>query len=780
MDLNGQPIQAQLPQGQAGAGVRLLVGGQVQGVGFRPFVYRLARHCRLTGQVRNASTGVVIELEGKEEDIAQFQERLLCECPAAARIDNLRAEESVPKGYAAFSIQPSEPGERPRVRIPRDLATCPACIGDIFGKGNRRREYPFTNCTACGPRYSILTGIPYDRPATTMHRFVMCGPCFTEYATPTDRRFHAQPNACPACGPRIALWDRAGRQVADADTAIGAAAEGLRRGQIMALKGLGGFQLLARADQSNVVVRLRQRKQRPSKPLAVMVSSLEDAEAIGRLGLAERTLLLSPENPIVLVDSQGNTPLAPEVAPRVRDVGLFLPTTPLHHLLLAEVGLPLVATSGNRAEEPIVTDEADAVRRLAGIADVFLVHDRPIVRGLDDSVVRVIAGRPVTLRLARGYAPMPIRTPEGWADGPPVLAVGGHQKSAVAIWTGAQAVLTQHVGDLDGPETRASFRALTRDLADLYKFEPAALTCDLHPDYFTTRWAGEQNHPVIPVQHHHAHAVACMAEHDLLDCEVLAFTWDGTGYGPDGTIWGGEVLRVRAAGFERIASLLPFPLPGGEAAIHRPARAAFGLLSMQLSEEVLVRSEWPRRLGLTLPQARALGSVVRQRTAMPWTSSVGRLFDAVAALVLNVQQVSYEGEAALWLEASADPLVMDAYPLPFASGRDDPLPRGDWRPMLQRIMHDLARDEDVGTIAARFHNALAAWASAVATRHPQKEVVLAGGCFQNRLLTERTVAALQQTGRGVYLCSQVPPGDGGLAVGQLAVAMAGLRQAGKD
>jgi hydrogenase maturation protein HypF len=758
--------------------VRILIRGRVQGVGFRPFVFRLARQYYLGGHARNTPTGVLIELEGDPASLARFQDRLVADAPEAAAIDDLTIEAMPATGRSAFVIEASSPSAPPLTRIPHDAATCVECRQDIFEPRNRRQRYPFTNCTACGPRYSIVEAMPYDRPATAMRRFPMCAACQAEYQAPDGRRFHAQPNACAACGPQVVLWDQQGRSLAGSENALAAAAALLRQGRILAVKGLGGFQLVVRADQAETVLHLRQRKNRPSKPLAVMVPSLEAAEDVAVLGPVERRLLTSSANPIVLVEKRpGSLPEA--LAPRVGTAGLFLPTTPLHHLLLAELGLPVVATSGNRSEEPIVTDEREAVGRLSGIADAFLVHDRPIVRHVDDSVVRVVAGQPMTFRLARGYAPLPLPTLEA-RHCPPILATGGHQKTALAVWTGTQAILVQHIGDLDNPETRATFGRVVEDLAGLYHFEPAVLACDLHPDYFTTRWAQDRNQPVRQVQHHHAHAVACMVEHDLRDREVLALTWDGTGYGPDGTIWGGEVLRAGCTGFQRVASLLPFPLPGGELAIRRPGRAAFGLLWLLCGEETVLQDDGlRRRLGLLPHEARVLATMIRRGINTPWTASVGRLFDAVAALVLGAHEVSYEGEAAVWLEAVADPTGADEYPLPLrppeecepAAG-DRVIPRGDWRPMLSAILADLASGVEAGVIAARFHNALARWAAVVASRQPLREVVLGGGCFQNRFLTERTLEALGRVNRHVYFSSHIPPGDGGLAVGQLAVAMA--------
>ncbi len=763
-------------------GLRLIVRGQVQGVGFRPFVYRLARECSLGGRVRNAPEGVVIEVEGQAPDLQQFETRLLAEAPAPAAIDGVRRQETAAAGLTTFAIDLSAAPDLVVVRVPRDLATCPACRREIFEPADRRHGYPFTNCTACGPRFSILLGLPYDRPLTAMRQFTMCAPCTAEYHAPDDRRFHAQPNACAACGPQIALWDRAGHNLAEPDQALTAAAKLLRQGQVLALKGLGGFQLLVRADQSEAVQRLRQRKCRPSKPLAVMVASLAEAERRAEVGALERQVLQSVANPIVLLKPKPGADLAAEIAPGVDTVGLFLPTTPLHHLLLAEAGLPVVATSGNQSEEPIVIDEQEALQRLPGIADAFLVHNRPVLRRVDDSVVRIIDGRPVIFRLARGYAPQPLTgleeflakksCPGPW---PLFLATGGHQKAALALWTGAQAVLTQHLGDLDHPEARAAMEHAWEDLARLFHFQPQRLACDQHPDYFTTVWAQRQHQPIAAIQHHHAHAAAAMLEHGLLDEEVLAFTWDGTGFGPDGTIWGGEVLRVRGPHYQRVASLLPFPLPGGEAAIRQPSRIVIGLLWTMAGETAMLeKSDWPRRLGLAPADVRLLAGMMRRRLNSPLTSSMGRLFDAVAALVLGTREVSYEGEAAVWLEAAVEAGEMGYYPLPLQEERIDALPRGDWRPLLAALLQDLDRDVTPGVMAARFHNALVHWALAVAQRHPGLPVVLSGGCFQNRLLAERTAEALRAQGRKVYGHAAIPPGDGGLAAGQLAVALAGL------
>ncbi|MCS6852621.1 MAG: carbamoyltransferase HypF [Gemmataceae bacterium] len=751
--------------GAGRAARRLVVRGRVQGVGFRPYVCRLAMSLGLAGGVRNVAEGVVIEVEGPGALLSEFQNRLTTEAPAGAVMDEVSVTPVEPTGRVGFEIVPSGPPAAPAVRVPPDRATCPACRAEVFAADNRRRHYPFTSCIECGPRYTIIERLPYDRSATSMRGFTLCPPCATEYHSPADRRFHAEPNACPACGPRLALWDSAGRVLAGTDEAVKAAAALLRAGRIVALKGLGGFQLLVRADDAAAVGRLRQRKQRPGKPFAVMVSSLAEAEELACLTDTERRWLTSPENPIVLVTARPGDRLAPNVAPGLRSVGLFLPTTPLHHLLLAEVGVPVIATSGNRGGEPIVIDEHAAIRDLAGIADAFLVHDRPIVRRADDSVLRLMAGEPMVFRLARGFAPWPLPFLERratQAGAPPCLATGGHQKVALAAWTGHQAVLAPHLGDMDDVATRVAFQGAVRDWGLLYHFEAATIVCDLHPDYFTTRWAHTQGRPVVAVQHHHAHAAACVTEHGLFGRPVLAFTWDGTGYGPDGTVWGGEVLARSAEGWLRRASLRPFPLPGGEAAIRHPNRTAFGLLYECLGEDGLRQhTELLDALGLSQQEAHLLAAMIRRRLQTPATTSVGRLFDGIAALLLGIREVSYEGEAAIALEAVAAPDAPEWYRVS----------AGDWRPMLRAMLEDWKAGRDVGAMAGAFHAALAGWAKAESETLPGWDVVLGGGCFQNRLLLERTVALLRDAGRSVYWPRMIPPGDGGLAAGQLATCL---------
>lgn len=784
--------------------VRFRVRGLVQGVGFRPFVYRLAQECGLAGWITNDHDGVLIHVEGDPARIGRFHEGLSGTPPPAARLDSLDRQPGAWTGLTGFRIRPSPDTDQPveRVRVPTERAICTECLQDILAPGNRRQSYPLTTCTQCGPRYSILSRLPYDRPNTTMASFALCDHCRAEYEDPGSRRFHAQPISCLGCGPQVAWWDATGREQARGGDAIRLAAEALRQGRIVALKGLGGFQLLSRADCSETVSRLRQRKHRSGKPLAVMVPSLGMAEQLARVDDLERQALVGAANPIVLLPARPGAigpgkALAPEIAPGMSHVGLMLPTTPLHHLLLEEFPFPMVATSGNQSEDPIVIDERQALAELAGIADAYLVHDRPIRHRVDDSVVRIIADRTTAIRLARGYAPLPLPALERLArrfehaSRVAILATGPQQKVAPALWTGTQAVLAPHVGDLDSPLTREAWVRLTRDFAALYRCEVAKLVCDQHPDYFTTRWAQAQPNPLVQVQHHHAHAVACMVEHDLLDQKVLALTWDGTGYGPDETIWGGEVLLARIDGWERVASLRPFPLPGGEAAIHHPNRVALGLLLLTLGEDAVLQDALLlERLRIPTKQAYLLARMVQGGVQTVWSTSMGRLFDAVAALVLGIDQATYEGEAAVRLEAEVDPDLRNQWSA--ASGqhmvaRDSVAGLrpsrdsvagvaseqrwGDWQGLMRALVSDVRSGVAASVSATWFHDALAEWAAEVAAGHPGLDVVLSGGCFQNGYLTTQTTRAIAQLGHRVWCHGEVPPNDGGLAAGQLAVGM---------
>jgi len=749
------------------------IRGLVQGVGFRPAMYRLATAVKLNGWVCNDGVGVLIHLEGASTALDMFRRRLPSVLPRAACVESIAEKSADCEGQSDFRIRAETLVNEGsiQVRIPPDRALCASCRLDVLSEANRRYRHSFASCIECGPRYSILEEIPYERHCTSMAAFRMCRGCAAEYGDKEDRRFHAEPIACPDCGPHLA-YSVFATDVRDDWHALMAAVVALRSGRIVALKGLGGYQLLVRADDEDAVARLRRRKRRSSKPFAVMVASIEEAERIARISPVERELLLAPENPIVLLESRYK--LADAVAPRLRQIGILLPTTPLHLLLLSQLGFPVVATSGNRNEEPIAIDDAGR-NALTAIADAFLDHDREIVRRVDDSVVRVIDEHPMLIRLARGFAPSVLPALESWAMStniaiPPMLAVGGQQKVALALWTGSQAVLAQHLGTLDDPESRRLFEQASHDLARLYRCEAKTIAGDLHPDYFTTRWAQSAGLSFFQVQHHHAHAVACMVEHGLLGRDVLGITFDGTGFGIDGTIWGGEFLRATMIDFHRVASLDTFALPGGEAAIREPNRIALSLLAETFGPTG-VPTWLLDRLRFSVERARVLVRMMERGILSPRTSSVGRLFDAIAALLLQVHKVSYEGESALWLESAVDPSEESAYPIRVrvdASG----LQRGDWRPLIRCLIEDIASSVAPGVCAARFHNALARWTAAIAAASPCEDVVLGGGCFQNAHLTGQACAALESLGKKVYMPSRIPANDGGLAVGQLAVAMA--------
>ena len=769
--------------------LRVEIHGAVQGVGFRPFVYRLATELGLTGWVINDARGVFIEVEGAQPALDAFLHRLPAETPPLARIRTLETAWLEPAGFPDFEIRHSEAAGQKTALVLPDIATCPDCLADILRPGDRRFGYAFTNCTNCGPRFSIIRALPYDRPNTTMRRFILCPDCRREYEDPRDRRFHAQPTACPVCGPHLQLVaaataSQAARDIlasvnadsSDGDAAaIRGAAKALRAGLIVAVKGLGGFHLMADARNGPALARLRQRKPRRDKPFAVMASDLEQARAISIISPEAAALLLSPEAPIVLLPrrSGADSLLADEVAPDNPNVGVMLPYTPLHHLLMREVGFPVVATSGNLTDEPICTDEAEAQVRLGQIADLFLIHDRPIARHVDDSVAWALRGEPRLLRRARGYAPLPVPLPE---PVPTILAVGGHLKNDVALSVGREAFISQHIGDLETAEAMDAFERVIADFLDLYEATPASIAHDLHPDYASTRWALEYaaraGIPHLPVQHHHAHLAACLADNEVAG-PALGVIWDGTGYGTDGAIWGGEFLLGDAAGYTRVAHLRPFRLPGGDAAVHEPRRVAFALLWELMGEEALTRDDLAPVRALTEQERAVLAQMLRRDFRSPVTTSAGRLFDGVAALVGLHQTITFEGQAAMALEYAADPYEQAAYPLPLIGA--DPIVL-DWKPLLAALLADLRDGASTAIMSGRFHNTLVETSVAVAKAIGESQIALSGGCFQNRRLTERTAERLEQEGFTVLLHRQVPPNDGAVSLGQLVVAAAELRK----
>ncbi|WP_018936489.1 carbamoyltransferase HypF [Thioalkalivibrio sp. ALJ24] len=744
---------------------RLVVTGRVQGVGFRPFVAALARRMALAGAVGNEPEGVVIEVEGDAARLDAFRTALAHEAPRAARIDRISVTPETPTGADGFRVT-SGPDRGGAPALTPDRAPCPDCLAEIRDPAARRYRYPFTACTACGPRWSIVTALPWARDHTTLHDFPLCPACRAEFENPGDRRFHAEAMACPDCGPRLVLRGPDGTERATGDAALDAAVATLRAGQILALKGPGGFQLLTDATCEEAVGHLRARKQRPEKPLAVLLPDGAWLERLARVSDAERALLDSPEAPIVLVDRQVDARLAGSIAPGLDRLGLMRAATPLHQLLLDALGTPLVCTSGNRSGEPLCIDSEEAVARLGGIADAILDHDRPIARPLDDSVFQIAAGQPQCLRTGRGIMPLRIPLPQ---PGPVTLALGGHLKAAPALALNREVVVGAHVGDLDSDPALRRLDAEARALAGLCGAHIESVACDRHPDYASTALAEDRGAPVFPVQHHHAHAAACLAEHGV-QAPALALVWDGAGLGTDGTLWGGECLTVDAdGGWQRAGHLRPFRLPGGETAIREPRRAFLGLLHAHFAGDAAALAASPVRALFDDAEWPPLLRALDRGVNAPWTSSVGRLFDAVAALTGLRTGAGFEGQAAMLVQqaAEAGPEPVDAPDLVL----DNAMPwQADWAPLITALLAAHAAGATPGAIAARLHGALARFAVAAARAGGRETVALTGGCFQNRHLLQCCVAALRDAGFRPLWPKAVPPNDGGLALGQAVVA----------
>ncbi len=744
------------------AGRHIEIRGVVQGVGFRPWVHSLAVRAGVTGRVRNDSSGVMIDAFGSDDALQRFETDLRGDPPPAAQVRSFDAFAIPCEEFESFSIVASERADERNISIPPDLATCDDCLRDINDPANRRYGYAFTNCTNCGPRYTIVRDVPYDRAQTTMSAFEMCDACQREYDDPRDRRFHAQPNACPACGPKLTALTPQGRPIAT-DDVMQFAARTLRAQMTVAVKGLGGFHLACDATSSIAVVRLRERKRRDAKPLAVMVRDLAAAEAVAVLSDDERKLLTSVERPIVLVERRAESNIVPEVAGENPLVGLFLPYTPLHHLLLRACNVPLVMTSGNTSDEPMAIDNDEAIERLNTIADLFLVHDRKIETRADDSVVRVIGGAPTILRRARGYVPRAVELPYEFTE--PVLAVGAHLKNAICIGAGKRAFLGPHVGDLETFETLRSFEASVEQLKKFIGVDPKIVAHDLHPDYFSTRYAESlEGVQLAGVQHHHAHVVSAMAEHGLSG-EVIGVAYDGTGYGTDGTSWGGEILRASFAGYERIATFRPIALAGGDQAIRNVWRIALAVL-----DDAFEGAPPLNAIPLFRPIDRLAVQSIRRMVARnfntPLARGVGRLFDALGAICLTRPDARYEGEVAMMWNLAADPHETGRYEIVIREGVSpweiDP------RPMIKQATLDFIGGVDPSTISARFHNTLADVTIEVARAAGDYPIVLTGGCFQNKRLAESVLSGLPNA----VMNHTIPPGDGGLALGQALIALA--------
>jgi hydrogenase maturation protein HypF len=749
--------------------VRARVLGVVQGVGFRPFVYRLAVSRGLGGFVRNDGRGVVLEFEGRHDSVAAALAALEAEAPPAARVEAIEWAEVTATGGREFEITGSADEARAETLVSPDIATCEDCFSEMVDPGDRRYCYPFINCTNCGPRFTIITGVPYDRPRTTMAGFAMCPDCAAEYGDPADRRFHAQPVACPVCGPRVELRGADGESVPSGD-AVAEVRRLLQTGSIIAVKGLGGYHLACDAENAGAVEELRSRKTREDKPFALMAGEVGTVERFCRVNDKERELLLSSRRPIVLLRKKGEE-LPKAIAPNNRCLGFILPYTPLHHLLFKEGLDVLVMTSGNRADEPIAYRDEDAYEQLAGIADYFLTHDRPIYRRVDDSVTRVFCGEEMLIRRSRGYVPAPVTLPREYAES--ALGCGAEVKNAFCITKGDRAFVSHHIGDLVNPAALAAFEEGVEHFKELFDIEPTVVAYDMHPDYAATQYAENSTGVAkVPVQHHHAHIAAVLGEHGL-DGPVIGIAYDGAGYGPDGTVWGGEILLAEPARFERLGYLRRVPLAGGDAAVREPWRAALGYLTEVFGFQLdTFERYFPEVPG------NACGAVVdmlEKRFNVVESSSAGRLFDCVAALLGFRGRVNYEGQAAVELEQYADPRETGYYPFEVTEGEPFEV---DWRPTVAAVVEDIDAGTDPSVVAARFHNTIARTLAAAAERAREitglSSVAFSGGVFQNTTLLDRTLPLLERAGFEVLRHKYLPPNDGCISYGQVIVALAGL------
>jgi hydrogenase maturation protein HypF len=767
------------------------VRGIVQGVGFRPFVYGLAVKHNLKGWVYNTSEDVKIEVEGEAEAIKQFERELETNAPPLAHIENTTIEYHPLQGYKNFEIRHSQAQEGKYQLISTDVATCQACLDELLNPEDRRYRYPFTNCTNCGPRFTIIEGMPYDRPKTTMRYFQMCPRCQAEYDNPLDRRFHAQPNACPKCGPQVRLVDKRGNLVTESNP-IAAASQFLKEGKIVAIKGLGGFLLACDATNDTAVKTLRQRKKRPSKPFAVMVATLEEAKRHCYVLPEEEELLTSPQSPIVLMIWKEDSSVSREVAPNLWFLGTMLPYTPLHHILLRDTGRPLVMTSGNLSEEPIARDNDEALRRLSGIADYFLIHNRDIYSRYDDSVAIVERGTSQLVRRARSYAPYPIRLP---FQARQVLACGAEEKNTFCLTKDNYAFVSQHIGDMENMETLEHFESTLSLYERLFHIEPEIIAHDLHPDYLATKYAhelGESGMKLVPVQHHHAHVASCLTDNGL-ESPVIGVAFDGTGMGADGNIWGGEFLVADYRGYQRVGHLEYLPLPGGDAAIKRPYRTTIAYILTLLGENALnavIASEAKQSQLASIGQVtefevEVIKRQIERKINSPLSSSMGRLFDAVSALLGIRSEIDYEGQAAVELEMAAyssiiamnvsDKAISYAQErYPYRIVEDEGIRIVRLKDLLSAVIEDFHHGISKERIAIRFHNTIAGMINEmcqlIADESGISQVALSGGVFQNRLLLRKTVSLLESSGLQVFTHRQVPCNDGGISLGQAVIA----------
>jgi len=745
--------------------VKIIIRGVVQGVGFRPFIYRLAAELNIKGWIINSSQGVFIEAEAERTLLENFINRINKDKPANSYIQSFEHSWVDPEGFKEFEIRESlEKGSKTALVLP-DLSTCNDCLEEVFDPGNRRYLYPFTNCTNCGPRYSIIADLPYDRPNTTMGEFEMCDDCRAEYQDPLNRRFHAEPTACPKCGPQVKLTDNSGKLISGKHDAIVNAVKAIKDGKIIALKGIGGYQLLCDASNPQAVKELRIRKRRSQKPFALMFPGINSVIAEAYLSEKEERLITSVEAPIVLlkrkkgIDSQ----VSDECTFGNPYLGIMLPYSPLHHILMKELDIPVVATSGNISEEPICISEDEAYSKLSGIADYFLIHNRRILRHVDDSILRIAAGNEVMIRRARGYAPLPLVLND--MEGKTVLAVGAHLKNTIAVNKGSNVFISQHIGDLENAESINAFKKVINDISSFYELKAGSAVCDEHPDYVSTRYAESLNIPLQKVQHHYAHVLSCMAENDLNE-NVLGVSWDGTGFGTDGTIWGGEFIIPNGKKFRRAGYFKTFRLPGGEAAIHDVWKIGYSLLYEVYGKDA---DELENIAFLKNPELKIICQMLEKNINSPVTSSCGRLFDGISAIIGIKQNANFEAQAAMELEFAADDFNTNDY-FTFSIDEEQGSLVFNWHQIVKGIAADIIAGVPAGLISAKFHNSLAESIVQIANRLNMEKVLLTGGCFMNKYLLERSVKRLTESGLKPYTQQRVPAGDGGISLGQMKYA----------
>lgn len=741
--------------------IKIEIKGTVQGVGFRPFIYNLAKSIGVKGYVSNTPQGVIIEAEGNSDLLEIFKEKIKKEKPEISYIQSFNVEVLNTKNYKDFIIHQSEIKGIPDALVLPDLATCDKCLQDIFAPENRRYMYPFTNCTNCGPRFSIIKSLPYDRTRTTMKNFKMCPECKAEYENPNDRRFHAQPNACPVCGPHVELWNNAGEVLSKYNEAIFRTVDELKKGKIIAIKGLGGFHLVVDAKNNEAIELLRKRKRRIEKPFALMYPNLESVKYDCDISEHEENLLVSIQSPIVLLKKKKECSVVSEVAPGNPYLGIMLPYTPLHYILMKYINTPVIATSGNIAEEPICINENEALIRLNDIADYFLIHNRPIYRHVDDSIVRIILNEKVLLRRARGYAPLPVYNYIN--NDKQILATGGHLKNTIAVSKNNNVFISQHIGDLETVESYYCFCNTIEKFKDIYKIKPENIICDLHPDYISTKYAKEKYSDVIYAQHHISHILSVIVENGLNE-PFLGIAFDGAGYGEDKTIWGGEFYHFNGKRISRIAHLKNFLLPGGESSFKYIFKSAFGIL-YELFGEGLIK-HFPYNVAEN--EKNIILNMLSKKVNTPLCSSIGRLFDAVASILNIRQKVRFEGQAAMELEFLTDGIQsVDTYKIILVKKMNDLLVL-DWSGMICKILEDLKNNIPATLISVKFHNAIVNAIINLVKLFDEKNVVLSGGCFQNKYLLENSIIKLKQNGYNVYWNKVVPTNDGGISLGQIA------------